>query len=231
MRRSDLNKVFFTLFLASILVLVLSCQITDRQSSAAVRTGAVARVARLCLPSVVLVTVSPLDGGSYGGCRGSGLVLTWDGEILTNHHLVRPRSRYQITTWSGRTYVADLVRSDPNSDLALLQVVNLREILTPVRFCRYDPIIGETVVVIGNALARGHIVTSGIISAVDQTVRLGRIEFTGLLQSDAPINPGNSGGALLTITGRLLGVVNSKARGADGVGWAIPMTAVRRFLK
>ena len=163
--------------------------------------------------------------------RGSGVVLTWDGDVLTNHHVTASGGNYRVTTYSGRTYCATLVRSDQTVDLALLRITDLAEILAPAKFCPWPPIVGETVVVIGNALGRGHIVTSGIVSAVDQHVRIGGgIEFTGLIQSDAAINPGNSGGALLTATGRLLGVVNSTSRWADGVGWAIPMTAVRRFL-
>ena len=203
---------------SALLMLSMGCQ-APRPS----RTTSVTAVVQQCLPSVVLLRVGPW--------RGSGVVLSWDGEVLTNNHMIRSGASYRIVTWSGRTYTAAVVRTDAAADLALLQITDLREILTPIRFCLTPPIIGESVVVIGNALGRGHIVTSGIISAVNQRVLIrGYIEFTGMIQSDAPINPGNSGGALLAVTGELLGVVNSACR-ADGVGWAIPMVAVRRFLR
>jgi putative serine protease PepD len=192
----------------------------------------VAGVASNVLASVVSVTV---EEGS-----GSGFVISQDGYILTNNHVVASAEgggTIEVGLFDGTTSPAVIVGRSPSYDLAVLQVE--RRDLTPVRLGESgDVVVGDPVIAIGSPLGLEGTVTSGIISALDRPVSAGgqgETSFINALQTDAAINPGNSGGPLVDAAGRVIGV-NSviaslnirSAPGSIGLGFAIPIDQASR---
>ncbi len=179
--------------------------------------------------SVVAISVAAEDGG--GG--GSGFVIDRDGHIVTNAHVVDEAEEIVVEFYEGAIVRAELVGSDPASDLAVLQVDVPAEQLAPIRLANSDNLtVGQTVLAIGSPFRQGWTLTSGIISAVDRTIQ-GLTEFSvgGVIQTDASINPGNSGGPLINLDGEVIGVnsqIISGARSSSGVGFAIPANLTRR---
>lgn len=175
--------------------------------------------------------------------QGSGVILDESGLVITNWHVVAPvvlgearRNGLDVVVKlrDGRSREARVLTSSAKRDLALLQLrLQDGEKVTPIEIGRSAGLmIGETVIAIGNPQGHANTVTSGVLSATDRTIRVrapdGEVrEYTGLLQTDAAINQGNSGGALLDITGRLVGINNAMAVGAENIGFAIPMDTVR----
>ncbi|WP_106326101.1 S1C family serine protease [Actinoplanes italicus] len=158
---------------------------------------------------------------------GSGVVLTADGLILTNNHVVEGGGTVSVRLSDGRTVPARIAATDAAHDLALVQATGLSG-LTPVTFATDDSIaIGDTVLAFGAPLGLEGTVTSGIVSALDRSVDTGGDELTGLLQTDAAINQGNSGGALVDTSGRVVGInvaiaTTGDSSGSVGLGFAIP---------
>lgn len=201
------------------------------------RKNHVAATAASCLPTVVTIEViyyvpaqirKWADNDRVRTRWGSGVLIGAKGEILTCRHLIEPYALYTVTTSTGTKFPAEFVRKAKKSDLALLRVKGIG-----ARYATLSPtggIIGETVLAIGNPHNHGHTVTCGIVSAIHRKVTVDYLEFTGLIQSDAPINPGNSGGGLFTVEGKLLGIVSATCRSADGLGWAVPVKTIREFL-
>jgi putative serine protease PepD len=195
-------------------------------------------------PSVVTVYVQ--DGSSAGS--GSGVVLTPDGFVLTNNHVVAidggGNGTVQVRTADGTLYDAEVVGTDPSSDLAVLRLDGA-EGLTPAEFADSDRVqVGDVAVAIGAPLGLSNTVTDGIISATDRAVTTGSdggdTTVIDALQTDAAINPGNSGGALVDGAGRVIGIntaiatVASGAPGSSqsgniGVGFAIPSNTAKRI--
>jgi serine protease Do len=174
--------------------------------------------------------------------QGSGVILDDSGLVITNWHVVAPvvlggargELEVQIKLRDGRARAARVLSSSATRDLALLQMqLQGGEKVKPIEVGRSaDLMIGETVVAIGNPQGHANTVTSGVLSAIDRSIRVRAPdgeprEYAGLLQTDAAINQGNSGGALLDITGRLIGINNAMAVGAENIGFAIPVDAVR----
>ncbi|MEO5342488.1 MAG: trypsin-like peptidase domain-containing protein [Gammaproteobacteria bacterium SHHR-1] len=153
---------------------------------------------------------------------GSGVVVR-DGYILTNHHVIEGANRIQVATASGRTLDAEVIGTDPDTDLALLRAE--RKDLPAIGIADINRIrIGDVVLAIGNPFGVGQTVTQGIISATGRN-KLGINTYENFIQTDAAINPGNSGGALIDAQGRLVGintVIFSKSGGSQGIGFAIP---------
>jgi S1-C subfamily serine protease len=180
-----------------------------------------------------------LDDGGEGG-QGSGFVIDGQGHIATNAHVVtsdggdRAEDVY-VEFSDGNRVQAEIVGVDPNADVALLKVDPGGLSLTPLRLGHSDNIsVGEPVAAIGSPFGERQSLSIGVISAIDRNIEsLTRFQIGDAIQTDAAINPGNSGGPLLDAHGRVLGInaqIKSQSGGGEGVGFAIPVDAVRRSL-
>lgn len=162
---------------------------------------------------------------------GSGVILSEDGKIVTNNHVIDGASKITVTLRNGESYDATLVGTDAETDVALLKINATG--LTPAEMGDSDSLqVGETAVAIGNPLGQlGGTVTNGIISALDRDITLEDQTMT-LLQTNAAINPGNSGGGLFNGQGQLIGVVVAKSSGenVEGLGFAIPVNKVQKVV-
>jgi Do/DeqQ family serine protease len=162
---------------------------------------------------------------------GSGVIVTTDGYIMTNHHVVDGAEAITVETTDGRTLHAKVVGSDKASDLALLKVDGH---FTPVAFGNSDTVkVGDVVLAVGNPLGVGQTVTMGIISAKSRSTGVGNGTYEDFLQTDAPINHGNSGGALVNTKGELVGInsqILSNSDGNIGIGFAIPANMTRSVM-
>ncbi len=160
---------------------------------------------------------------------GSGVVIDPDGVVVTNDHVVQGASRIVVTTADGKEYEAEVKGADADNDLAVLSV-NAKGLKAARLGRTSDLMIGETVIAVGNPFGLANSVTTGIVSAVQRTVRgeAGRT-YTDFIQTDAAINPGNSGGALANILGELIGINTAIVGGANTIGFAIPVERARRI--
>ena len=163
---------------------------------------------------------------------GSGVIVTADGYILTNHHVIDGAQQIEVDLQGPRTVSARLVGSDPPSDLAVLKIDEGG--LSPLALADSDKVqVGDIVLAIGNPLGIGQTVTLGIISAKGRRTGLSDGSFEDFLQTDAPINQGNSGGALVDSNGDLVGInsqILSPSGGSIGIGFAIPSNMARDVL-
>jgi len=163
---------------------------------------------------------------------GSGVIVSEDGFILTNHHVVEAADEIQIALSDGTTLDAKTVGTDPETDLAVLKVE--RNDLPAITFARSETQrVGDLVLAIGNPFGVGQTVTMGIISALGRS-HLGINTFENYIQTDAAINPGNSGGALVDGDGNLVGVntaIFSRSGGNLGIGFAIPISIARQVMQ
>jgi putative serine protease PepD len=216
--------------------------VIENPETATTATAAAAKAA----PSVVTIYVAT----SGGSGSGSGVVLTDDGYVLTNAHVVGDAGTdgsVQVRTADGTLYDATVVGTEPASDLAVLRLEGAED-LTPATFADSDGVqVGDVAVAIGAPLGLSNTVTDGIISATDRAVATGstRDEATVLdaLQTDAAINPGNSGGALVNGAGEVIGINTAIATVASGtpgsqsqsgnigVGFAIPSNTAERIAR
>ena len=161
---------------------------------------------------------------------GSGVIVSPDGYVLTNAHVVERGARLRVGLLDGRELIAKVVGTDASSDLAVLKL-DAKERLPYATLGRSDGLLpGETVIAIGNPFGLSHTVTTGVVSAVHRNFKAGDRTLFDFVQTDASINPGNSGGALLDIEGRLVGV-NTAILGDRnaGIGFAIPIDRARRI--
>ncbi len=164
---------------------------------------------------------------------GSGVIVSADGVIVTNNHVVEEGDQFRVVLSDRREYPATLLMADPRTDLAVLKVdaagVSLPTLeITDTR----GVMVGDLVLAIGNPFGVGQTVTSGIISALART-DVGVSDYSSFIQTDASINPGNSGGALVDMDGRLVGVntmIFSRGGGSNGIGFAIPSEMVKRIV-
>ena len=161
---------------------------------------------------------------------GSGVIVSEDGYIVTNAHVIEKADEITVAFNDGRKSRAQIIGTDPDSDLAVIKVDMTG--LTPLGF-REDPIrVGDLALAIGNPFGVGQTVTQGIISATGRT-GLGVNKFEDFIQTDAAINPGNSGGALVDAHGELVGintVIFSRSGGSMGIGFAIPTAIVEQVM-
>ncbi len=163
---------------------------------------------------------------------GSGVIVSKEGYILTNNHVIDGADEIQISLHDGRTTRAELIGSDPDTDLALLQVE--LDALPAITFGHSKPLrVGDVVLAIGNPFGVGQTVTMGIISATNRS-QLGISNQENFIQTDAAINPGNSGGALIDAHGNLIGVntaIFSKTGASHGIGFAIPVATAQHVME
>jgi len=161
---------------------------------------------------------------------GSGVLIDAAGHILTNEHVIERADRIRISLSDGREFDAKLVGADPNNDLAVLEVEADEELPWIPLSSSSDLMVGEPVIAIGNPFGLSNTVTTGVLSALDRSVRTESHVYHGFLQTDASINPGNSGGPLLNAEGKLIGVNTAVYGGGQGIGFAIPIDVARRVV-
>lgn len=188
-------------------------------------------VDRSTLSGVAAQTQPSVVSIATGSGEGSGVALSKDGYIVTNNHVVASArgDTVKVTLSDGTKVNAKVIGTDPPTDLAVIKA-DVDEDLKPAKFADSEKVkVGDTVLAIGSPLGLQGSVTSGIISALDRTIRAGEgnISLSGLIQTDAPINPGNSGGALVNTNGEVIGINTAIATGGGGngnigLGFAIP---------
>jgi serine protease DegQ len=170
-------------------------------------------------------------GKQQNSSLGSGVIVSAEGLVLTNHHVVEAADNIEVLLSDGRRTKAKVVGSDPETDLAVLQTELTG--LPAMPFGSSDNAkVGDVVLAIGNPFGVGQTVTMGIVSALGRN-QLGINTFENFIQTDAAINPGNSGGALVDTEGRLLGIntaIYSRSGGSLGIGFAIPASTVRNVV-
>ncbi|QYY31298.1 MULTISPECIES: Do family serine endopeptidase [Cupriavidus] len=163
---------------------------------------------------------------------GSGVIVSAEGYILTNHHVVDGADEIEVALTDGRKANAKVVGSDPETDLAVLKI-SLKE-LPAITLGRLENVkVGDVVLAIGNPFGVGQTVTMGIVSALGRS-HLGINTFENFIQTDAAINPGNSGGALVDAQGNLLGIntaIYSRSGGSLGIGFAIPVSTAKQVME
>jgi serine protease Do len=216
--------------------------------------GAIPDVAEKATPSVVsvsstrVVATSESPFGSdpfeefFGGSRGrerrgqglgSGVIVSSKGYVLTNNHVVANAKDIKVILASGREATAEVVGTDPKSDLAVLKLKGKVSGLKPIAIGDSDKLrLGEVVLAIGNPFGVGQTVTMGIVSAKGKA-NLGIVDYEDFIQTDAAINPGNSGGALVNLKGELVGIntaILSRTGGYQGIGLAIPTNMARPIM-
>jgi S1-C subfamily serine protease len=193
------------------------------------------RVAAAASASVVTIATDqagasdPFTGSAGSTGSGSGFVVSGDGLILTNNHVINGATTIQVTFEDGRQLAGTVVAADAPNDLALVRVSSAG--LTPLALGDPDaPLVGEVAIAIGSPLGTfSDTITQGIVSGVGRSIDVdvagsrGSLHLTGLIQTDAAINPGNSGGPLLDAAGQVIGIVTASASNSQGVGFAIPI--------
>ena len=163
---------------------------------------------------------------------GSGVIVSPEGYILTNNHVIEQADEITVVLNDGRRTKAKLVGTDPETDLAVLKI-KLDNLPVMVMSSSDRTQVGDIVLAIGNPFGVGQTVTSGIVSALGRN-QLGINTFENFIQTDAAINPGNSGGALVDVQGNLLGIntaIYSRSGGSMGIGFAIPVSTARQVLE
>ena len=162
---------------------------------------------------------------------GSGVIVTQDGYILTNNHVVDHATEVKVSLQDGREYTAKIVGTDPKTDLAVIKIDATS--LPAIQMTDTDQVeVGDKVLAIGNPFGIGQTVTTGIVSAMGRSA-LG-LDYEDFIQTDAAINPGNSGGALVDAEGRLVGIntaILSRSGGNQGIGFAIPANLARDVME
>jgi serine protease Do len=162
---------------------------------------------------------------------GSGVIVTKDGYILTNNHVVDGAKKVQVTLPDGREFTAKVVGRDPKTDIAVIKIeANNLPIVLMADSSNVN--VGDVVLAVGNPFGVGQTVTEGIVSAKDRG-NMGIEDYEDFIQTDAAINPGNSGGALVDVEGRLIGIntaILSRSGGSQGVGFAIPSDLARNVM-
>ncbi len=175
-------------------------------------------------------------GGGGGRAQGSGFVFDEDGHIVTNQHVVAGASSISVSFWNGAELDAELVGTDPSTDLAVLRVQASPTLLEPLRLADSSAVdVGDPVLALGSPFGLEGTITSGIVSALHREMTApNNFTITDTIQTDAAINHGNSGGPLLDHRGRVIGVnaqIESESGGSDGVGFAIPSNTVRSIVR
>jgi S1-C subfamily serine protease len=200
----------------------------------------IATVAAEAEPSVV--TIATVDATGFSPFAvpasgvGSGIIVSADGLILTNYHVVSGSSSLTVTLSDGKQVSGTVIATDPSKDLAVVRAGATG--LTPATLATSSALaVGQLAIAIGSPLGTfTDTVTQGIVSGLDRSIDVtddtgrGTTHLTGLIQTDAAINPGNSGGPLLDSSGKVIGIVTAQASNAQGVGFAIPISAAASLI-
>ena len=212
-------------------------QQTNKSNFGTVQVSDVSDIVEKCKDSVVEITTESASSGNsiFGQYvsqgAGSGVIISKDGYIVTNNHVVSGATSLKVTTTDGTEYDASVVGKDSQTDLAVIKVEANN--LQAATLGDSDILqVGDPAIAIGNPLGElGGTVTTGIISATDRQITIDDETMT-LLQTDAAINPGNSGGGLFNADGNLIGIVNAKesSTGIEGLGFAIPITPAQDII-
>ena len=187
-------------------------------------------------PSVVHITTTTMSTDFFmrdipQEGVGSGIILTVDGYILTNAHVVEDAENVEVTLSDGEVAFAEIVGKDPTTDIAVVKI-KPKSRLSPAVLGDSDSLrVGQSAIAIGNPFGLDNTITVGVISALDRTLRSrNNFEIQGIIQTDASINPGNSGGPLLNSRGEVIGIntaIFSPIKGSIGIGFAIPINSAR----
>jgi putative serine protease PepD len=222
------------------------------QAVVSLPAGSVAQIAATLLPSVVSIIVTTANAGD----EGTGIILTSDGEILTNNHVVEDAATsgvIAVTLNDGRTVKATIIGRDPTTDLAVIKAAGVTGLHPASLGTDSTLVVGQQVIAIGSPLGLSNTVTSGIVSSLNRPVCTQSCDGTGgttgatptvldAIQTDAAINPGNSGGPLVDMTGHVVGVNSAIATldqgqggpdeqsGSIGVGFSIPIDEAQRVV-
>src|SRR5256884_4168045 len=166
---------------------------------------------------------------------GSGFIVDSTGYIVTNQHVVERAAdlKIQVTTNDGKTYAAHYITGDEKKDLAFIKI-DAKEAFPFISLDNISPnLLGETVIVVGNAVGYGSSISRGVLSAVKRDITIDNVDYKDLVQTDAAINPGNSGGPVIDLSARLVGISSAKMAftpqgvPTQGLGFAIPAEVVR----
>ena len=251
------NKICLGVLFISVLAVAAVAAAKDAPFS---RETPVVRAVRLAGPAVVNISTKQVDDSRrnpfsfHGGdvfdrffrdfldpyqsrntftSLGSGVIIDGDKKlVLTNEHVVSRAAQIKVGLSDEEEFQAEVVGSDPDSDLAVLRIKDEKKKLPALAMGdSSDLMIGETVIAIGNPFGLTHTVTTGVVSAVGRSVRAGNQVYRDFIQTDASINPGNSGGPLLNINGELIGINTAIYDGAEGIGFAIPINKAKRIVK
>jgi S1-C subfamily serine protease len=217
-------------------------QLTDQDTApkAAVATASAMPTSQFDVPSVLskvgnaVVAVEVTEQGRFGtaSAAGSGFVISDQGYVLTNNHVVDGASSITVTFADGTTENATVVGTDATHDIAVLKIADLHG-ATPLTLADTSTLqVGDEVLAIGNALDLGDspTVTEGIVSAKDRSIQTDTESLEGLIQTDAAINPGNSGGPLVNAAGQVVGINTAGVQGANNVGFAIDINTVKSVI-
>jgi Do/DeqQ family serine protease len=246
-------KKFFVFALTATLSI---CATVATASDPFLRRSTTVEVVRKVGPSVVSITTERIEEGgnpfrSYGNpffdsffrdhferrapqtteSLGSGVLIDAEGHILTNEHVIGRASRIIIKLDDGTEFDARVIGADPNNDIAVLQIKDDEKLPWVSMGSSSDLMVGEPVIAIGNPFGLSNTVTTGVISAIDRSIRSEQRVFHGFMQTDASINPGNSGGPLLNAHGNLIGINTAVYQGGQGIGFAIPIDTVARVVR
>lgn len=222
-----------------------ACAVSDQRLTPVVKAVSAAAPAVVNITTSKIQQVTSLEHffgpgmdpfrGRPGGRRsslGSGVIV--DGEkgiVLTNAHVIAGGDEIMVHLQDGRDYPAHIAGIDPDFDIATLQITGAPRLPSLPLGDSGDLLPGETVIAIGNPFGFTHTVTTGVVSALDRSIRNGGNLMTGLIQTDAAINPGNSGGPLLNIEGALIGINTAIDTRGEGIGFAIPINKARSVMQ
>lgn len=209
-------------------------QETQKAKSGTIQVTDVSDIVEKCKDSVVEITTESVSSGNsiFGQYvsqgAGSGVIISEDGYIVTNNHVVNNATSLKVTTTDGIEFDAKIIGTDSQTDLAVIKI-EAQNLLAATLGDSDTLQVGDPAIAIGNPLGElGGTVTTGIISATDRQITIDNETMT-LLQTDAAINPGNSGGGLFNSDGNLIGIVSAKesSTGIEGLGFAIPITPAK----
>jgi putative serine protease PepD len=201
-------------------------------------TTSIADIVKRTSPSVVEITVTGTADNPFGGdgavAQGSGFVYDEAGHVITNQHVVGDADTASVRFSDGSVHDAEVVGTDPSTDLAVLKVDAPASLLQPLRLANSDALsVGDGVIAIGSPFGLDQTVTAGIVSALHREISApNNFAIDDAIQTDAAINHGNSGGPLLDMSGRVVGVnaqIESESGGNVGVGFAVPSNTVKRI--
>ena len=203
-----------------------------KRASPAVVSITASRTTRQVEPSIGLLLGRPRQREERQIGLGSGVIVSPEGYLLTNNHVIEGADDIEVELGDGRNARAKTIGTDPETDIAVLRIE--LDKLPTVAFGDVEHLqVGDVVLAIGNPFGVGQTVTSGIVSALGRNA-LGINTFENFIQTDAAINPGNSGGALVDVAGNLLGIntaIFSRTGGSLGIGFAIPVSTARQVME